>query len=109
MIRYNNISRPVHDPPCDPPATPTTPLAKNLGVATPNPPGLTPLSRVKKQSRHLKYVLAKNDVAACKNDVIPSFPTFRTKTRFKFRCATDIDKTCKGHEDDVQRTQKERE
>jgi len=38
MIRYNT-SQPVHDPP----ATPHNPPAQNLGVATPNPPGLTPL------------------------------------------------------------------
>src|SRR6218665_859177 len=34
IVRYNNISRPVHDsndPPCDPPFDPT---AQNLGVAT---------------------------------------------------------------------------
>src|SRR6218665_4044270 len=49
MIRYNNILRPVHDPlrpPCDPPTTTYdshNPPAQNLGVATPNPPGLTPM------------------------------------------------------------------
>ena len=37
MIRYNNILRP--------PAT--TPPAQNLGVATPNPPGLTPMNHIK--------------------------------------------------------------
>ena len=36
MIRYNNISRPVHDPL-------RPPTVKNLGVATSQPPGLTPL------------------------------------------------------------------
>ena len=39
MIRYNNISRPVPRPPCHP----LRPPAQNLGVATPQPLGLTPL------------------------------------------------------------------
>ena len=46
MIRYNNISRPVHDPTtlCDP-CDPTTP-APNLGRSRPlQPPGLTPLTQ----------------------------------------------------------------
>src|SRR6218665_2394034 len=40
MIRYNNISRPVHhpnDPPATPPATPHDPSAQNMEVATLNP------------------------------------------------------------------------
>jgi len=36
MIRYNNISRLVHDHPQEPPATPRSPT-QNLGIATPNP------------------------------------------------------------------------
>src|SRR6218665_1427509 len=39
MIRYNNISRPVHDPP----STSRTLCPKSEGVTTPKPPGLTPL------------------------------------------------------------------
>ena len=47
MIRYNNILRPVHDP-HNPPATPLwlpndPPCPKSEGVATPQPPGLTPI------------------------------------------------------------------
>src|SRR6218665_3031405 len=34
-IRYNNISRPVHDPSPRPPCNLPRPPAKNLGVATP--------------------------------------------------------------------------
>src|SRR6218665_2109904 len=42
MIRYNNISRPVHDS-NDPPATlPATPCPKSV-CRDPQPPGLTPL------------------------------------------------------------------
>src|SRR6218665_2318680 len=46
MIKYNNISRSVHDPLQPPFDAPTTPSAQNLGVATalPNPQGLTPLA-----------------------------------------------------------------
>src|SRR6218665_274580 len=44
MKRYNNILRPVHDPPCDPLTTP--PCSKSGGRDTPNPPGLTPMSLV---------------------------------------------------------------
>src|SRR6218665_1448300 len=40
MIRYNNISRPVLDP-CDSPRK-----SKAWMVATPQPPGLTPLSKL---------------------------------------------------------------
>ena len=39
MIRYNNISRPIHDSP----ATPHDPLPKILGSRTLIPQGLTPL------------------------------------------------------------------
>ena len=48
MIRYNNILRP-HDPV----QPPTTPLPKIWGVATPIPPGLTPMCRSLK-SRQLE-------------------------------------------------------
>src|SRR6218665_1960300 len=48
MTRYNNILRPVHDPPSTSPATslrpPTTPPAQNLGGRDHQPPpGLTPM------------------------------------------------------------------
>src|SRR6218665_458769 len=39
MIRYNKILPPVNDP-HDPPATPTTAPAQNLGVTTPQPPNV---------------------------------------------------------------------
>jgi len=43
MIRYNNISRPVHEPPTTP-CDPHDPPAQNLGGRdTHNPPGLTPM------------------------------------------------------------------
>src|SRR6218665_3831622 len=43
MIRYNNISRPVDDPPTIPLRPPTTPCPKS-GGRDPQPPGLTPLN-----------------------------------------------------------------
>src|SRR6218665_2740606 len=42
MIRYSNISRPVHGPP-RPPLRPLRPLAQNLGSRPPTISGLTPL------------------------------------------------------------------
>src|SRR6218665_3124842 len=52
MIRYNNISRPVHDP-NDPPATSLrphrTPCPK-YGGRDPQPPGLTPLDSNEKEA-----------------------------------------------------------
>src|SRR6218665_2015212 len=49
MIRYNNISRPVHDS-NDPPATLlATPLPK-IGGRDPQPPGLTPLNSYGKEA-----------------------------------------------------------
>src|SRR6218665_1403824 len=44
MIRYRNISRTTRSRPHDPLRLPTP--AQHLGVATPQPPGLTPLARL---------------------------------------------------------------
>src|SRR6218665_1699124 len=53
MIRYNNISRPVHDP-NDPPATLHATLTRSpcpkYGGRDPQPPGLTPLDGNEKEA-----------------------------------------------------------
>src|SRR6218665_4022725 len=49
MIRYNNISRSVHDP-NDPPATPTRPPCQKYGNRDPQTPGLTPLDSHEKET-----------------------------------------------------------
>src|SRR6218665_1730553 len=53
MIRYNNISRPVHDPNDPPaiiPAIPTRPPCSKYGVRDPQPPGLTSLDSNEKEA-----------------------------------------------------------
>src|SRR6218665_1840497 len=49
MIRYNNISRPVNDPPATLPAPPTRPPCPKYGGRDPQPPGLTPLDSNEKE------------------------------------------------------------
>ena len=53
MIRYNNMSRPVHDPNDPPaiiPAIPTRPPCSKYGVRDPQPPGLTSLDSNEKEA-----------------------------------------------------------
>src|SRR6218665_636267 len=53
MIRYNNISRPVHDsndPRATLPATPIRPPCPKYGGRAPQPPELTPLDSNEKEA-----------------------------------------------------------
>src|SRR6218665_683808 len=53
MMRYNNISRPVHDPnepPATLPATSTRPPCPKYGGRDPQPPGLTTLDSNEKEA-----------------------------------------------------------
>src|SRR6218665_3814020 len=69
MIRYNNISRPVHDP-NDPPATlPSTltrPPCPKSGGRDPQPPGLTPLDSNEKEAFSMRNELPRERLRSMK-------------------------------------------
>src|SRR6218665_1323538 len=66
MIRYNNISRLVHDP-NDPPATlPATPTLPKYGSHDPQPPGLTPLDSNEKEAFSRRNELPKGGLRSMK-------------------------------------------